>query len=313
MDANPIAIGPNSGTLLSSVDGFPALVSDPWLNARITTLHACSDLWASGARVNSAQAIITVPAIEEKLQISILSETLAGIKQALSEQGAVLVGGHTMESRQNPESKSVMDLQLSLSVIGSTPKGSPQWNKGPLHKGDVLLLSRALGSGVLFAAAMQDQVEPQHIDSALKTMAKSQHAMLERLFKLNEVCPGCIHACTDITGFGLLGHLSEMLTVSEDRKAEIWPEKIHTYPGVRSLIEAGIESTLAPSNKSKLSLIGSKVIIKQTNSKNDPADYFNFESILVDPQTCGPLLISCNQSVADKIEALGWHTIGSIY
>jgi selenide,water dikinase len=104
-----------------------------------------------------------------------------------------------------------------------------------------------------------------------------------------------------------------MLTVSEDRKAEIWPEKIHTYPGVISLIKAGIESTLAPSNKSKLSLIGSKVIIKQTNSKNDPADYFNFESILVDPQTCGPLLISCNQSVADKIEALGWHRIGSIY
>ena len=84
--------------LLQSVDGFPALVSDPWLNGRITTLHACSDLWACGAVVTSAMAVVTLPSIHPSEQQELLHQTLAGVQSVLVEQGASLIGGHTLES-----------------------------------------------------------------------------------------------------------------------------------------------------------------------------------------------------------------------
>ena len=87
----PIPLVPvkTAATMLNSVDGFPALISDPWLNGRLTALHACSDLWASGARVTMAQAIVTVPAIEASaIRWSCSVKRLAGVRSALSEQGA---------------------------------------------------------------------------------------------------------------------------------------------------------------------------------------------------------------------------------
>ncbi|MFM7240147.1 MAG: AIR synthase related protein, partial [Cyanobium sp.] len=94
------------------MDGFPALVDDPWLNARLTTLHACSDLWASGARVLSAQAVVTLPEAAAPIQQQALAHTLAGIRSVLDPLGAELVGGHTLEARDGA------GLALSLSVNG---------------------------------------------------------------------------------------------------------------------------------------------------------------------------------------------------
>lgn len=310
-DANPITSRTDRGTLLMTVDGFPALISDPWLNARLTTLHACSDIWASGARVDSAQAIVTIPALEENQQISLLSQTLSGIEQALKEQGAKLLGGHTMESRQRPTNNPALDLQLSLSVIGSTPKNSEPWSKGPLKAGDILLLSRSIGSGILFAGAMQNQAVPAHLDRALKTMATSQHLILENLFMLSEAYPGCIHACTDVTGFGLLGHLNEMLASSKQREAELLIDYIICFEGVHGLVKKGIQSTLAPGNQRSLNSIGTTVHL---NSEiNNPEHSSYFKSILVDPQTCGPMLISCTNSAANHLVNQGWSKIGIVH
>ena len=138
--------------LLQSVDGFPALISDPWLNGRLTALHACSDLWACGASVQSAQAVVTLPLTPPSIQQDLLAQTIAGIRSALDPQQAVLIGGHTLEDRNPAPDPCSLGLQLVLSVQGS-PSHS-LWPKRGLQAGDQLLLSRPLGTGVLFAAAM---------------------------------------------------------------------------------------------------------------------------------------------------------------
>lgn len=309
-DAQPIGTSEKGTTVLSSVDGFPALIPDPWLNGRLTALHACSDLWASGARSTKAHAIVTVPAIDHSHQIELLSQTLAGVRSALNEQGADLIGGHTMESRQPSATPSALDLQLSLSVTGETPTGAKPWSKGPIKQGDVLLLSRGLGSGVMFAAAMQGRCDPWHLDACLKQLGTSQHSRLHELFTLQAEDPGCIHACTDITGFGLLGHLNEMLAASPATCVDLWIEKIPSFEGALALLKSGLASTLAPSNRRALASLGSRVRAIQHSEDVSNNLEAGLEALLVDPQTCGPLLVSCASHTARILEGQGWSAIG---
>ena len=110
---------------LQSVDGFPALISDPWLNGRLTALHACSDLWASGANVRSAMATVTLPMIAVEEQQEWLVQTLAGIKSVLDEQSGAFLGGHTMESRSESPVPTSFGIQTTLTINGTTNrKGS---------------------------------------------------------------------------------------------------------------------------------------------------------------------------------------------
>lgn len=313
-DAHRLGTTKAGGQLLTSVDGFPALISDPWLNGRLTALHACSDIWASGARATTAQAIITVPAVEESAQVDLLSQCLAGVRSALTDQGASLIGGHTLESRQLSSTPAALDLQVSLSVTGETPAGQQSWGKGGIQPGDQLLISRAIGTGVLFAAAMQGAGSASDLDQALAQMQMSQHTTLEQLLVLQEQHSGCIHACTDITGFGLLGHLNEMVAASDPVKIELWIDEIPVLQGASALFHAGIASTLAPANRRALASLGSQVrAIKagrdQSNSLN-PAQ----ETVLIDPQTCGPLLISVAPAIANTLlnqHSAHWWPIGT--
>ena len=228
-DAQVIDKSDQGYTLLNSVDGFPALIPDPWLNGRLTALHASSDIWASGARVISSQAIVTLPDVSSVDQIEILSQTLGGVRSALNEQGALLIGGHTMESRKPKATPTALDLQLSLSVLGKTPKNAQPWCKGPICPGDILFLSRELGSGVIFAGAMKGACNPWHLDKCLNILSQSQHNKIDRLLALQEQSSGCINACTDITGFGLLGHLNEMLHLSPSVTIDLWMDNIPIY------------------------------------------------------------------------------------
>ena len=300
-DAHALGTNKQGGQVLTSVDGFPALISDPWLNGRLTTLHACSDLWASGARVTTAQAIVTVPAVDSEAQVNLLSQTLAGVRSALNEQRASLIGGHTIESRQASTSPAAIDLQVSLSVTGVTPSGHKPWGKGGIQPDDQLLLSRPIGTGVLFAAAMQGACTANDLDQALIQMQTSQHSTLEQLLALQQQKPGCIHACTDITGFGLLGHLNEMVAASDRVVIELSIDHIPVLPGAMEMLQAGIASTLAPANRRALASLG--IQVHATNSLGcrsnnlDPA----FETLLIDPQTCGPLLISVAPEIAKAL------------
>ena len=285
--------------LLQSMDGFPALVSDPWLNGRLTALHACSDLWACGAGVSSAMATVTLPMVPGNEQRELLVQTLAGIRSVLDEQGAELIGGHTMESRSTSPMPTSLGVQITLTVNGNS--SAPPWLKSGLRIGDALLISRPLGTGVLFAGAMTGASKAADLDAALRGMARSQHTLLQQLAPLREG----IHACTDITGFGLLGHLGEMLQNNQELTIQLDGAAIPAYPGALELFERGFSSTLAPSNRSAWQWLESTVQLQQPPSAA-------LLELLVDPQTCGPLLLACSSDAATQLTRSGpWIQIGS--
>jgi len=287
-DAAELATAADGSLLLQSVDGFPALVADPWLNARLTTLHACGDLWASGADLESVQALVTLPEAEPALQEELLLQTLAGVRSVLDPLGARLIGGHTLEGRDGA------GLALALTVNGRVDPGR-HWLKGPLREGDALLLSGPLGSGVLFAAAMAGAARPGWIDAALETMQRSPARLVELL-----AAHGC-QACTDVTGFGLLGHLGEMLAagagaaaglpgdglpgdgLSAGETVLLEAKSIPAFTGALELLDQGWASSLAPANGRALALLEGPVRLVGEAAAA-------VEALLIDPQTCGPLL-----------------------
>jgi len=282
-DAAVVGLGANGETLLQSVDGFPALVGDAWLNARLTTLHACSDLWASGAQVDSAQALVTLPQGPAEMQQQLLAQTLAGVRSVLEPIGGTLIGGHTLEERAGGGmAPGHGPLTLALTVNGSCP-GSP-WPKGPLHGGDVLVLVKPIGTGVLFAAAMaaapSEHCKPAWIDQALIAMQRCQAPLVDLLR-----AHGC-QACTDITGFGLIGHLGEMLAASAASiQVNLDAQALQglAMAGSLELVELGYASSLAPSNARALALLGGSIQLQGPSSAA-------LHGLLIDPQTCGPLL-----------------------
>jgi len=282
-DAAVLATAADGSLLLQSVDGFPALVADPWLNARLTTLHACGDLWASGAVLESVQALVTVPEAAPALQEELLLQTLAGVRSVLDPLGARLIGGHTLEGRDGA------GLALALTVNGRVDPGR-HWLKGPLREGDALLLCGPLGSGVLFAAAAAGAARPSWIDAALETMQRSQAPLVELL-----AAHGC-QACTDVTGFGLLGHLGEMLAasgvaagglpgdgLSPPETVRLEASSIPAFDGALDLLNQGWASSLAPANSRALALLEGPVRLVGEAAAA-------LQALLIDPQTCGPLL-----------------------
>jgi len=282
-DAAVVGVGANGETLLQSVDGFPALVGDAWLNARLTTLHACSDLWASGAQVDSAQALVTVPQGPAAMQQQLLAQTLAGVRSVLEPMGGKLIGGHTLEERAGGGmAPGPSPLTLALTVNGSCP-GSP-WPKGPLHGGDALVLVKPIGTGVLFAAAMaaapSEHCKPAWIDQALAQMQQSQAPLVDLLR-----AHGC-RACTDITGFGLLGHLGEIVEASAASiRVSLDAPALQglAMAGSLELLDLGYASSLAPSNARALALLDGPIQLQGPSSAA-------LHGLLIDPQTCGPLL-----------------------
>jgi selenide,water dikinase len=273
-DAPVVGTAADGDLLLQSVDGFPALVADPWLNGRLTSLHACSDLWASGAAVESVQALVTVPEAAAGIQEELLLQTLAGVRSVLEPLGAALVGGHTLEGRDGA------GLALALTVNGRVAPAA-HWGKGPLRPGEALLLSRPLGSGVLFAAAMAGAAAPAWMEALLEGMQRSQAPLVPLL-----AAHGC-RACTDITGFGLLGHLGEMLEASGGGVAvELEAAAIAAWPGALELLERGFASTLAPANAAALALLEGPVRLVGGSGAGQAL----LAGLLIDPQTCGPLL-----------------------
>jgi selenide,water dikinase len=304
--------------LLQSVDGFPALVDDPWLNGRLTTLHACSDLWACGARVDSVLALVTLPQAAPNLQVDLLHQTLAGVQSVLEPLQARLLGGHTMEARDGIKPEAGLALSLSANGLVAPER---HWPKGPLAPGDVLILTRGLGSGVLFAAAMAGAARPEWLDDALALMQQSQAPVMEIL-----AAHGC-RACTDITGFGLLGHLGEMLATAptpEALRVELIAEAIPSLPGAIELLQTGYASSLAPANAEALGLLEEQIMLVAASTAHQSATQQSAAShskahpskahqsavnktallgLLIDPQTCGPLLAALPAEQGDAAVA----------
>ena len=264
--------------------------------------------------------MITLPNTAAALQPELLSQSLSGLRSAFDPQGARLIGGHTLEARAEAPTPLSLGLQVSLSVNGKRP--AHPWSKGGLQAGDQLLLSRSLGTGVLFAAAMTGAAEPEDLDHALAQMGTSQHPIVQQLQELISLEAEALPSCTDVTGFGLLGHLGEMLQASsQSLQVVLDGSAIPALPGALKLLNAQYASSLAPANRRAWSLLDpsqeqpAKVILARADSGFDPEDHKALLELLVDPQTCGPLLLGCSEAMADALLQANntpWHRIGVV-
>ncbi len=254
-------------TVVATADFFSAFLDDPYLVGRVAALNAASDLFASGTTPVAAIALATIPVGSAEQQERLLYELLAGGMREFRAMGVALVGGHTIEGPQ---------LTIGYSLLGEA-EDTPRWKAG-LRPGDWLVLTKPLGTGVLLAAHMQARCRAAWFTPLSRTLLQS-----------NQPPPGFfdeyeILGVTDVTGFGLAGHLLEMLTAS-GASAEIWLDRIPALPGALDLLGEGIESTLAPANRE----IAEGIVAASAVQKNLAYP------LLFDPQTSGGLLFGVPQ------------------
>jgi selenide, water dikinase len=254
---------PGGPPLLQTVDFFRAMVDDPYLFGRIAATHALGDIYAMGGTPQSALAIATLPAARPPIVELDLFHMLRGGLDVLEAAGAVLVGGHSAEGAE---------LALGFAVTGR-PRPGKLLRKGGLRLGDRLILTKPLGTGVILAADARGVAPARVVEEAIATMVQSAAPAAACLLAYRAT------ACTDVTGFGLLGHLLEMLRAS-DMDAVLDPEAVPALDGALSLLGRGITSSLHADNIAALATLD--------DGHADPADPVT--GLLIDPQTAGGLL-----------------------
>jgi selenide,water dikinase len=274
---------PAGKLVVQSVDYFRSFIDDPYLFGQIAANHALSDIFAMGAESQSAMAIATIPyGIESQVEDQ-LYQTMSGALNVLNASNTALVGGHSSEGAE---------LSFGLSVTGLANREQVMRKSGMLA-GDVLILSKALGTGTLFAADMRLKAKGRWIDAALKSMLLS-----------NQAAGFCMHrhgatACTDVTGFGLLGHLVEM-TRSSGKSVKLNLSSLPIMDGALEMIETGIFSSLQEQN------------VRLRRAIKDPGELTGHEHfpMLFDPQTSGGLLAAIPADNAEaclaELKALGY-------
>ena len=312
--------------LLQSVDGFPALISDPWLNARITTLHACSDLWACGAKLHSINTSICLPKVEKDFQNYLCTHSLNGINSVVNDLKGLVIGGHTYESRSSSSIPYSLGIDISITVNGLLVEGNKPWQKSGMECGDILLMSRPLGVGIFFAAQMRNMHLSSNAYEIMNNLLISQQNLIEDIYSIQErVGKKIINACTDITGFGFLGHLKEMVEASNDIRIRNNKKKIkalidlsllRAYPQIFELISQGVKSSLFKENQKIYDQILSNDLQEQSigfvqQDKIMSKLFSERIELLLDPQTCGPLLISCHP-IYEKYLNKNWYKIGEV-
>lgn len=290
--ANPIKVGldppddaavvaiPAGKLAVQTVDQFRAIVDDPYIFAQICVNHCLSDLFAMGATPQTVLALATLPYGTDRVQAETLYQLMAGTYRALAPSQTWLVGGHTTEGP---------DLSLGFACNGWVA-ADDLFTKQNLRPGLSLILTKPLGTGVLFAADMQRAAKGRWIEAAVASMVQS-----------NQIAARCFRdhgavACTDITGFGLLGHLSEMLP--SGLAVELDLDQLPVLPGVHPCLESGYVSSLHQRNQQ----IERRIHRPQPRQENYP--------LLFDPQTSGGLLAAVPRAQVsaclDKLQHQGY-------
>ena len=264
---------PAGQVAVQSVDFFRSFVDDPFLFGRITANHALGDVFAMGAEPLAAMAMVTLPlAAEEKMEED-LTQLMAGALEVLERDGAVLVGGHTSEGGE---------LAMGFSVTGTAPP-EDLLRKSGMRPGDRLVLTRPIGTGVIFAAEMRGRAQSLWIDAALAVMQES-HRPAARILGEHGAT-----AATDVTGFGLAGHLLEMARAA-GVQVSVGLADMPFLDGALDVARLGIFSSLHDQNLRALQSVRAAPGVI-----GDPAT-----QLLFDPQTAGGLLAGVP---ADRAEA----------
>jgi len=258
--------------IIHTTDFFPPMVDDPFSFGRIAAVNALSDVWAMGGTPLAGMNLVSYPLAD--LGDEALKEILRGGLSALAEAGAVLAGGHTIEGQE---------LLYGLAVTG-TVHPDRIWRNAGAEPGDVLVLTKPLGTGVITTAAKAEMVDPAHLSTALRWMATLNHEAAEALHRVDP------HAVTDVTGFGLAGHAAEMGAAS-GVGIEIDLDALPLLPGALEAAATGLVPAGAGKNRDSITAV---------LSIDDGADELRID-LCLDPQTSGGLLAAVTPEHADAL------------
>ena len=258
--------------LIQTLDFFTPIVDDPYLFGQIAATNSLSDVYAMGGRPLTAMNIVTFPIC--RLAPEVLLAILSGGQQKIAEAGAVMLGGHTIDDDEP---------KYGLSVTGVVHPDKVLTNAGA-RPGDALVLTKAIGTGVLYTA-MRAELFATGVAAAAASMARLNKYAAEVMLRYP------VNACTDITGFGLLGHAFELADASRV-DLELDSRAVPLLPEAAEAAGMGLVPAGAYANRDYL---------KQVDFQ--PAVPVNLQDLLFDPQTSGGLLISLPADRAAELVA----------
>ena len=261
----------DSQALVQTVDFFTPPVADPRLFGRVAACNSLSDIYAMGGMPISALNIVGFPV--SLVKEGVLRDVLEGANEVLLETGVALLGGHSIEN------------EVPIFGMAVTGLVDPQqiWTNGEARVGDVLILSKAIGTGIMNTAA-KGGVFPKGVKEAIQSMSASNRIARDVAMQFS------IHSCTDITGFSLVGHASEMAKASQV-SIFIDTQKIPLFTEVLEAAKMGLVPAATYGNRKA---IGDQV---ELDEELDPV----WSDICFDPQTSGGLLFTCTEDVGEQL------------
>ena len=254
---------------VQTLDFFPPMVEDPYTFGQIAAANALSDIYAMGGEVKTALNIVCFP---QSSDLNILGEIMRGGLEKVKEAGGVLAGGHSIDDT---------DVKYGLSVTGIVnPNKIYSNNTG--KAGDRLILTKRLGVGIICTTARIGEADEDTLNEAVDSMRTLNKYACDISKKYD------IHACTDITGFGFLGHLMEMM--GDDKSCEVYAKQIPVFEDAKALAD---EFLITAGGQRNRNYVGENVIFEDVP--------FAMEEILFDPQTSGGLLLAVGKEEADAL------------
>lgn len=262
-DAGVYQIAPDQA-LVQTVDFFTPIVDDPYVFGQIAATNALSDVYAMGGKPLTALALVCFP---DKADLEILERILAGGLFKMIEAGCTVIGGHSIRDEETKFGYAVTGLVDPRKVL----------TNGGAKPGDVLIFTKAIGTGVISTAIKKGKAEPAWIDAAVQSMTTLNKAAADAIVKGDSA----VHAMTDVTGFGLIGHARE-IALASNVSLQLRASQIPLLPGAIECVRAGLIPGGLNNNREFAECVVSYEAAVNTELK----------ALLFDPQTAGGLLIS---------------------
>ena len=284
-DAGVYKLSPDLA-LVQTVDFFTPVVDDPYTFGQIAATNALSDVYAMGGRPLNALTLVCFP---DKGDLAILEQVLAGGLSKMVEAGCTIVGGHSIRDEE---------LKFGYAVTGTIHPDRVLANSGA-RPGDQLILTKALGTGVISTAIKKQKADPSWIAAATASMTTLNKTAAEVITAFNAAFAkgqrpmangGGVAALTDITGFGLIGHAREMALAS-DVSLRLHASAVPLLPGALDCVRAGFIPGGLKNNRD----------FAECAAEFDPAVPHDLRTLLFDPQTAGGLLVSVSANSAGQL------------
>ena len=262
--------------LVQTVDFFTPIVDDPFVYGQIAAANALSDVYAMGGRPLTALAVAGFP---KNLEPAVIKAIFAGGLDTLQRAGVALLGGHTVQDQE---------IKFGYAITGEVDP-ERMWTNAGARPGDVLFLTKPLGTGVVATALKADRAPAAAVEAAVRSMLVLNR---EAAAALQTLPAGAVHACTDITGFGLVGHATEMAAAS-GITIELDASRVPILEGARALADANVPGggrTNAEHFKAGLTIAAEVAA--------------DLVKLLHDPQTSGGLLVAVDPASAAAVESV---------